>query len=126
MVIRNLANLNDTLLKDEFDLAKTIYNLARDAGLTPHEAAAVAYRHGYLDGRALEEVQTRKAYAKLAEFQSLNNEWRRATGVSITKTLKEILHSPEYRCVREAMFNSSGRPESQSMALNKEVSNEES
>ena len=47
MEIRDLSNLSNTLLRDEFDLAKAIYTMARDAGNTPQEAAAIVYRHGY-------------------------------------------------------------------------------
>ena len=60
MKIRELEQLNRDLLNSEFDTAKAIYEQARAQGYGPLNAAALCYRHGYIDGKAKDAEKVKK------------------------------------------------------------------
>ena len=70
MNTRNLNALDQSLLNSEFELARVIYDQARGQGHGPLKAAALVYRHGFLDGREKERARADAAHKRLHEFKA--------------------------------------------------------
>lgn len=63
--MREIQKLEKHLLKSEYDTAKAIYEAARNQGYGPLQAAAIVYRHGFLDGKDIQKARVSEAYKKL-------------------------------------------------------------
>ena len=64
--MRELPKLDKSLLMTEFDLARDVWDKAQRDGYGQHRAAALLYKHGYLDGRGSMKFQKEEAYRRLA------------------------------------------------------------
>lgn len=68
--MREIQTLDKFLLKNEFETARAVYEAARGQGFGPVQAAALVYRHGFLDGKELQRGKTSQAYQKLNELRA--------------------------------------------------------
>lgn len=71
--MRELHDLDKSLLNSEFELGKALYERMRAQGYPPFKSAAMIYRHGVLDGKD-EARHWKKEYHKLKHSLRLNDE----------------------------------------------------
>lgn len=68
--MRDLTTLDKGLLQSEFELARALHDLIRSQGYSSVKAAAMIYRHGYLDGGDKQKKRVGEAYKKYQELKA--------------------------------------------------------
>ncbi len=96
----NLSNINQQLLKSEFDIARAIYDQARSEGFSAAHSAALVYRIGLKEGKASQKERISALYKKMYHRERCQDDL-----LEIEQSLPEVLTVDDITTAEEGSTN---------------------